>query len=159
FVDAVRKLDDPAARTMVAPSQGSHLVLDRKFLPGDTALMIPKTDDGRVLFAIPWHDRTLIGTTDTPVDQAVIEPRPLPSEIEFLLKHAARYLTRDPQPGDVLSTFAGLRPLVRPPHATEVATARISREHTIVVSASGLVTIAGGKWTTYRRMGAEVVDQ
>src|SRR5439155_5819977 len=98
-----------------------------------------------------------IGTTDTPVDRAAIEPHPLPVEVEFLLSHAARYLTRDPLPGDVLSAFAGLRPLVRPPHETE--TARISREHTIVVSAAGLVTIAGGKWTTYRRMGAQVVDQ
>jgi glycerol-3-phosphate dehydrogenase len=118
--------------------------------------MIPRTDDGRVLFAIPWHDRTLIGTTDTKVDRTSIEPRPLPHEVEFLLTHVARYLTREAQRADVLSTFAGLRPLVRPPHPTE--TARISREHTIVVSASGLVTIAGGKWTTYRRMGAEVVD-
>jgi glycerol-3-phosphate dehydrogenase len=155
FVDAIRQLDDPTARVLVAPSQGSHLVLDRSFLPGDAALMIPRTDDGRVLFAIPWHDRTLLGTTDTPVAQVAVEPRPLAQEVDFLLKHAARYLTRDPRPYDVLSAFAGLRPLVRPPHATE--TARISREHTIVVSASGLVTIAGGKWTTYRRMGAEVV--
>lgn len=157
FVDAMRRLDDPDAPTMVSPSQGTHLVLDGAFLPGDAALMVPKTDDGRVLFAIPWHGRTLIGTTDTPVDRTSLEPRPLPREVEFLLKHAARYLTRDPEPGDILSAFAGLRPLVRPPHATE--TARISREHTIVVSASGLITIAGGKWTTYRRMGMEVVDQ
>jgi glycerol-3-phosphate dehydrogenase len=157
FVDSVRQLDDPAARPMVTPSQGIHIVLDRSFLPSDSALMIPSTDDGRVLFAIPWHDRTLIGTTDTKVDHANIEPRPLPEEVDFLLRHAARYLTRDPKPEDVLSAFAGLRPLVRPPHATE--TAKISREHTIVVSGSGLVTIAGGKWTTYRRMGAEVVDQ
>jgi glycerol-3-phosphate dehydrogenase len=156
FVDRLRQDDDPGARAMVTPSQGTHLVLDRSFLPGDAALMIPRTDDGRVLFAIPWHDRTLIGTTDTKVERAAIEPRPLPHEVDFLLRHAARYLTRDPQPRDVLSTFAGLRPLVRPPQATE--TARISREHTVVVSASGLVTIAGGKWTTYRRMGAEVVD-
>jgi glycerol-3-phosphate dehydrogenase len=155
FVDSIRELDDPAARPLVTPSQGAHLVLDRAFLPADTALMVPRTDDGRVLFAIPWHGRTLIGTTDTKVDRTDLEPRPLHHEVAFLLRHAARYLTRDPQPGDVLSAFAGLRPLVRPPHATE--TARISREHTIVVSATGLVTIAGGKWTTYRRMGAEVV--
>jgi glycerol-3-phosphate dehydrogenase len=155
FVDSIRRLDDPATGVLVTPSQGAHLVLDRAFLPGDAALMIPRTDDGRVLFAIPWHDRTLLGTTDTAVDRAELEPRPLAQEVEFLLRHAARYLTRDPRPDDVLSAFAGLRPLVRPPHTTE--TARISREHTIVVSAAGLVTIAGGKWTTYRRMGAEVV--
>jgi glycerol-3-phosphate dehydrogenase len=155
FVDAIRRLDDPAASVLVTPSQGAHLVLDRAFLPGDAALMIPRTDDGRVLFAIPWHGRTLVGTTDTPVDRPALEPRPLVQEVDFLLRHAARYLTRDPSPADVLSAFAGLRPLVRPPHATE--TARISREHTIVVSTAGLVTIAGGKWTTYRRMGAEVV--
>jgi glycerol-3-phosphate dehydrogenase len=155
FVDAIRRLDDPDTGVLVTPSQGAHLVIDRAFLPGDAALMIPRTDDGRVLFAIPWHDRTLLGTTDTAVDRPALEPRPLVQEVEFLLRHAARYLTRDPGPEDVLSAFAGLRPLVRPPHATE--TARISREHTIVVSASGLVTIAGGKWTTYRRMGAEVV--
>jgi glycerol-3-phosphate dehydrogenase len=157
FVDALRQLDDPAVPALVEPSQGAHLVLDRAFLPGDSALMVPKTDDGRVLFAIPWHNRTLIGTTDTLVDQAALEPRALPREVEFLLRHAARYLTRDPGPSDVLSVFAGLRPLVRPPHPTE--TARISREHTIVVSASGLITITGGKWTTYRRMGADVIAQ
>jgi glycerol-3-phosphate dehydrogenase len=157
FVDAIRRLDDPAAPALVEPSQGAHLVLDRSFLPGKSALMVPKTDDGRVLFAIPWHDRTLIGTTDTPVAETPLEPRPSPREVEFLLRHAARYLTRDPHPGDVLSAFAGLRPLVRPAHATE--TARISREHTIVVAPSGLVTIAGGKWTTYRLMGADVVDE
>jgi glycerol-3-phosphate dehydrogenase len=155
FVDSIRRLDDPEASLLVTPSQGTHLVLDRAFLPGDAALMVPKTDDGRVLFAIPWHDRTLIGTTDTKVDRTAVEPRPLADEVEFLLRHAARYLTRDPQRSDVLSAFAGLRPLVRPAHATE--TAKISREHTIIVSKSGLVTIAGGKWTTYRRMGAEVV--
>jgi glycerol-3-phosphate dehydrogenase len=157
FVDAIRRLDDPTVPPLVEPSQGIHLVLDRAFLPGDAALMVPRTDDGRVLFAIPWHGRTLIGTTDTPVDQAAYEPRARPQEVDFLLRHAARYLTHDPEPRDVLSVFAGLRPLVRPPHATD--TARISREHTIAVSASGLITIAGGKWTTYRRMGADVVAQ
>jgi glycerol-3-phosphate dehydrogenase len=157
FVDAVRRLDDPTVPPLVEPSQGIHLVLERAFLPGPAALMVPRTDDGRVLFAIPWHGRTVIGTTDTPVGEAALEPRALPREVEFLLRHAARYLTRDPEPRDVLSVFAGLRPLVRPPHATD--TAQISREHTIAVSRSGLITIAGGKWTTYRRMGADVVDQ
>jgi glycerol-3-phosphate dehydrogenase len=157
FVDTLRRLDDPGAQGLVTPSQGAHLVLDRAFLPGETALMVPKTDDGRVLFAIPWHGRTLVGTTDAPVERTSFEPHPLASEVDFLLRHAARYLTKAPQPDDVLCAFAGLRPLVRPTQTTE--TARISREHTIVVSASGLVTITGGKWTTYRRMAVEVVDQ
>lgn len=157
FADAVRRLDDAQARPMIAPSQGAHLVLDRAFLPGDSAVMVPRTDDGRVLFAIPWHQRVLVGTTDTPVDSMAIEPRPLPREIEFLLKHAARYLSVDPRPSDVLSAFAGLRPLIGALHPTN--TARLSREHAVVVSGSGLITITGGKWTTYRTMGASAVEQ
>src|SRR5690606_38968750 len=97
---------------IIAPSQGVHIVLDRSFLPGQVAIMVPRTDDGRVLFAIPWHDRVLVGTTDTPVDDTSVEPRPLAEEIEYLLEHTARYFTRDPRPGDILSVFAGLRPLV-----------------------------------------------
>jgi glycerol-3-phosphate dehydrogenase len=132
-------------------------VLDRSFLPGETAVMVPRTDDGRVLFAIPWHGRVIVGTTDTPVDRTAIEPRPLAREVEFLLAHAGRYLSRDPTPADVLSAYAGLRPLVGSPERTD--TARISREYAIVVSTSGMVTITGGKWTTYRRMGEHVVDR
>jgi glycerol-3-phosphate dehydrogenase len=156
FVDEVRRMDDRKAENIVAPSQGVHLVLPREFLPGNSAIMIPKTDDGRVLFAVPWHGRVIIGTTDTPVEHASIEPRALPEEIEFLMTHAARYLTRDPRPCDVLSVFAGLRPLVAAKN-TE-STAALSRDHTILVSASGLITITGGKWTTYRRMAEDVID-
>ncbi|MEO6810865.1 MAG: glycerol-3-phosphate dehydrogenase C-terminal domain-containing protein, partial [Isosphaeraceae bacterium] len=145
------------ATPVIRPSQGAHLVLSRAFLPGRTAIMIPKTDDGRVLFAIPWHGRTLVGTTDNPVKSLSIEPRPLAEEIEFLLSHAARYLSKDPVESDVLSTFAGLRPLISNGHAE--STAKLSREHALLTSKSGLVTITGGKWTTYRRMGADAVDR
>ena len=155
LADSVRRLDDPQAPGMIAPSQGAHLVLDRAFLPGDCAVMVPRTDDGRVLFVIPWHGRALVGTTDTPVRETPLEPRPLAEEIAFLLKHAARYLSRDPEPSDILSTYAGLRPLIGRASGTD--TAKLSREHAVVVSASGLVTITGGKWTTYRAMGASAV--
>jgi glycerol-3-phosphate dehydrogenase len=159
FADDVRRLDAPGASPMIATSQGAHLVLDRAFLPGDCALLIPKTADGRVLFVIPWHGRALVGTTDVPVSRPEIEPRPLADEIAYLLSYTGRYLTRDPARSDVLSTFAGLRPLVAPPSSTERRTAKISRDYRVVVSDSGLVTIAGGKWTTYRRMGAAAVDR
>ncbi len=157
FADAVRRMDDPDAPGMISPSQGVHIVLDRAFLPGDSAIMVPHTDDGRVLFAIPWHDRVVVGTTDTSVHDTPMEPTPLPEEIEFLLSHAARYLTKDPAPSDILSAFAGLRPLVGGGEAAH--TAAISRDHTVHLSRSGLVTIAGGKWTTYRKMAADTVDQ
>lgn len=156
FVDEIRQLDEPKASGLVAPSQGVHIVLPREFLPGDSAIMIPKTDDGRVLFAVPWHGRVVVGTTDTPIDHASLEPRPLPEEIQFLMTHAARYLTRDPRPSDVLSMFAGLRPLVAAKDAE--STAALSRDHTILVADSGLITITGGKWTTYRRMAEDVID-
>jgi len=132
-------------------------VLDRSFLPGNSAIMVPKTDDGRVLFVIPWHGRALIGTTDTPVAGPQLEPRPLREEIDFLLTHAARYLTKDPQRVDVLSAFAGLRPLVKA--GGQKDTASTPRDHSILVSQSGLVTITGGKWTTYRKMAADAIDQ
>ncbi len=156
FSDAVRLLDDPDARPMVKPSQGVHVVLARDFLPGDSAIMVPHTDDGRVLFAIPWQDRVLVGTTDTPIDDVSLEPLPFEEEVEFLLEHAARYLTKDPSREDVLSVFAGIRPLVASSDAAD--TSEISREHQIHVSASGLLTIAGGKWTTYRKMAEDAVD-
>ncbi|GFE56552.1 glycerol-3-phosphate dehydrogenase/oxidase [Geobacter sp. AOG1] len=155
FTDGMRRLDDPNCAPLIVPSQGVHLVLDRSFLPGDSAIMVPHTDDGRVLFAVPWHDRVIVGTTDTPVDATPLEPRPLPEEIGFLLAHAARYLTRHPTPRDVLSVFAGLRPLVQ--SGKGGSTASLARDHTLLVSSSGLVTITGGKWTTYRHMGEETV--
>jgi glycerol-3-phosphate dehydrogenase len=156
FTDAVRRFDDANSTTMVSTSQGAHIIVDRSFLPGESALMVPKTRDGRVLFAIPWHGRVVIGTTDTPVRENSLEPRPFATEVEFLLEHAERYLTKAPGERDILSTFAGLRPLVSAGHKNN--TARLSRDHTIDVSKSGLVTLTGGKWTTYRRMGEDVVD-
>lgn len=156
FCDALRELDDPHRTRIIVPSQGAHLVVDRAFFPGQSALMIPRTDDGRVLFTIPWHGRVLIGTTDTPVRDPVIEPHPLAVEIDFLLEHTARYLIRAPSRDDVRSAFAGLRPLVN--YRSGKKTAALPRDHTIEVSASGLVTIIGGKWTTYRLMAQETVD-
>ena len=156
FCDTIRRLDDPAAPTLLAPSQGIHLVLPRAFLPGESAIMVPHTDDGRVLFAVPWHGRVLLGTTDTPVDNVSLEPRALPAEIDFLLQHAARYLHYPPQRQDILSIFAGLRPLVKSGDSHE--TASLSRDHTLLVTPSGLVTITGGKWTTYRKMGEETIN-
>jgi len=155
FVDNVRRMIDPDAKELITPSQGVHLVLEGSFLSGDSAIMVPHTDDGRVLFAVPWHGRTIVGTTDTPVATATLDPRPLPGEIAFLLTHAARYLTRHPAPADVLSVFAGIRPLVRSDGSHD--TASLSRDHTLLVDGSGLVTIAGGKWTTYRKMGEDTV--
>ena len=157
FNDRIRKMDDPGTAPFMRPSQGVHIVLNKSFLPTETAIMVPHTDDGRVLFAIPWHQRVLVGTTDTPVEDVSMKPVPMEHEIEFLLKHTARYLSKDPEPGDVLSMFAGLRPLVSAKEHFETAT--ISREHTLSISRTGLITIAGGKWTTYRKMAQETVDQ
>jgi glycerol-3-phosphate dehydrogenase len=158
FTDEVRRMDNPDAPPMVSPSQGVHIVLDRSFLPGDAAIMVPKTDDGRVLFAIPWHGVVLVGTTDTPVPSASLEPRPLERELAFLLDHAGRYLVKRPKREDVLSVFAGLRPLVAGGHE-EGSTAELSRDHSLVISKTGLVTITGGKWTTYRKMAEDTIDQ
>jgi len=158
FVDAVRQLDEPGARPLVQPSQGVHLVLDKTFLPGEAALMIPSTEDGRVLFAVPWLGCIVLGTTDTPVPTASLEPRAQEAEIEFLLRTAAQYLTRAPTRADVRSVFAGLRPLAASPQGS-TKTQEISRSHKIVASGSGLITITGGKWTTYRRMGQDVIDR
>ena len=157
FADRVRKMDESDAPAIITASQGIHLVLDRKFLPTDTSIMVPQTDDGRVLFAVPWHDRVVVGTTDTEIDHISLEPRALEEEVEFVLKHAARYLETDPTRADVLSVFAGLRPLVRPSDAR--STAAISRDHHLSISRAGLITITGGKWTTYRKMGEDTIDQ
>jgi glycerol-3-phosphate dehydrogenase len=156
FCDELRKLDDPAAPPMIAPSQGVHLMLQRSFLAGDAAIMVPRTSDGRILFAIPWHEHTLIGTTDTPIGSVSLEPVAQEEEITFLLETASHYLARRPTRADILSVFTGIRPLVK---TSEVAsTAALSREHTILVARSGLLTIAGGKWTTYRKMAEDCVD-
>jgi glycerol-3-phosphate dehydrogenase len=157
WVDAVRRLDDPTAGAMVTPSQGIHLVVDREFFPSERALIIPRTSDGRVLFAVPWLGKVILGTTDTPRPDLPLEPRPLAAEVDFVLGEAANYLARRPGRGDVRSGWAGLRPLVRPPDDADRDTKRISREHAIVVSPHGLVTVTGGKWTTYRAMAEDVL--
>jgi glycerol-3-phosphate dehydrogenase len=157
FSDGVRKMADPNATALVAPSQGIHLVFDRSFLPGNSAIMVPHTSDGRVLFAIPWHDHTLVGTTDVAIQETPIEPRATEDEIDFILETASRYLEKPPKRTDVLSVFAGIRPLVRA--ADKKSTAALSRSHTIHIDNSGLLTLTGGKWTTYRNMAEDCVDQ
>jgi glycerol-3-phosphate dehydrogenase len=156
FTDALRRLGDPSAPPMIAPSQGIHLVFDRSFLPGDTAIMVPHTSDRRMLFAIPWHGHTVVGTTDTPIAEATEEPWPKEEEIEFILNTAGRYLHKPPQRSDVLSVFTGIRPLVRASNAS--STAALSRDHTIHIDESGLLTVAGGKWTTYRNMAEDCIN-
>ena len=158
FADTIRHMDEPQGPAVVQPSQGVHLVFDRSFLQGDSAIMVPHTDDGRVLFVIPWHDRVLVGTTDTPMEKADVEPRALDEEIGFILRNASRYLSRDPQRSDIQSIFAGQRPLVRPPRSDGSSTKQISRNHEVLISEAGLVTIVGGKWTTYRKMAEDAMD-
>lgn len=163
WVDAVRALDRPAGAppkpAMVAPSQGVHLVVDRAFLPGTHAMLVPRTEDGRVLFAVPWLGKTLLGTTDTPRDDLAREPAPFAEEVEFILREAGRYLVRAPQRSDVRSVWVGLRPLVKPSGEDGDNTKSISREHTVAVGRSGLVTVTGGKWTTYRAMAEDVLER
>lgn len=155
FTDQIMQLDDAEHESIITASQGIHIVVDKEFLPGNTAIMIPKTDDGRVLFAVPWHDKIVLGTTDTAIDTISEEPIAQKQEIDFILTHISRYLTKDPQYSDIRSIFAGLRPLIK---ANKKTTAALSREHLIHVADSGLLTIAGGKWTTYRKMAEEVID-
>lgn len=155
FTDSIMKMDDAKHENIINPSQGIHLVVDKEFLKSDTAIMIPRTDDGRVLFAVPWHNKIVLGTTDTPINEITAEPIPQKEEIEFILKHIGRYLSKDPQLSDVKSMFAGIRPLIK---ASSKKTAALSREHHISVANSGMITIAGGKWTTYRKMAKDVVD-
>ena len=154
FTDSIRRFADPEAEPLMVTSQGIHLVFDRSFLKGETALMVPKTSDGRVLFVIPWHGHAVAGTTDTPVDGPSLEPRPLEEEIEFVLETAGRFFVRPPSRKDVLAVYVGLRPLVK----GEGKTSALSRDHVIHVDSSGLLTITGGKWTTYRHMAEDTVD-
>ncbi len=158
FVDGILKMDDPAAEPSVVASQGIHVVVDKKFYPSQHALMIPETSDGRVLFAVPWHNEVVIGTTDTPVGSPSMEPRPLEKEIEFVLNTAAGYMETAPARKDVLSVFAGLRPLAAPEKDSQ-KTKEISRSHKIIISDSNLFTIIGGKWTTFRKMGEDMMNR
>ena len=157
FTDSIRKMADATVTPMIEPSQGIHLVFEQSFLEGDTAIMVPHTSDGRVMFAIPWHDHTLVGTTDTPIEQPSYEPKPLEQEIEFILETASLYLSRPPKRSDVLSVYVGIRPLVKAGGPSS-KTSALSRDHTIHVDNSGLLTITGGKWTTYRHMAEDCVD-
>lgn len=161
WVDQLRQQDGAATghpvRAIVAPSQGVHIVVDREFLPGGHALMVPRTEDGRVLFGVPWLGKLILGTTDTPRDDLALEPRPFREEIEFILNEAGRYLVRAPRPEDIRSMWVGLRPLVKPQGDDGDDTKGLSREHTVLVSRSGLVTVTGGKWTTYRAMAEDVL--
>lgn len=156
FCDELRRVDDPSSKPIIAPSQGVHIVLPKEFLPGDTAIMVPHTRDGRVMFAIPWHGHAVVGTTDTPIPVSTLEPSAKSGEIDFIIETAGHYLARPPTRADILSVFTGIRPLVK---ASDVEnTAALSRDHTIEISSSGLLTIAGGKWTTYRHMAEDAVD-
>jgi glycerol-3-phosphate dehydrogenase len=157
FSDSVRRLADPDAKKMIAPSQGAHIILDRSFLPGTDAILVPHTKDGRVMFALPWHNHTLVGTTDTPIEEATPEPVAFDQEIEFMLETASLYLAKKPTRADILSVWAGIRPLVKAGDGKN--TAALSRDHSVHIDQSGLLTIAGGKWTTYRNMAQDAVDQ
>ncbi len=158
FADEIHRMDNPYSKPTIRPSQGVHLVLDKSFLQSESAIMIPKTDDGRVLFAIPWYDKVVVGTTDTPLDDITLEPKALDLEIEFILRNAGKYLVKPPSRKDVLCIFAGLRPLAANPD-NPAATKEVSRRHKITISKSGLVSIVGGKWTSYRRMAEETLDR
>jgi glycerol-3-phosphate dehydrogenase len=155
FTDDILRMDDPVSTPIITPSQGVHIMLDKDFLPGETAILVPHTDDGRVLFAVPWHNKIIVGTTDTPVKEVSIEPRALPEEIDFILQQIGRYLKKVPVRKDIRSIYAGLRPLVKSNHKK---TAELARDHVILVSDTGLITITGGKWTTYRRMAEDTVN-
>ena len=157
FTDSVRRLAEPNAKQMIAPSQGAHLIFDRSFLPGTNAILVPHTKDGRVMFAIPWHGHTLVGTTDTPMKETPLEPVALDAEIDFMLETAGLYLEKQPTRSDILSVYAGIRPLVKSGESGN--TAALSRDHTIHIDQSGLLSITGGKWTTYRNMAQGCVDQ
>ena len=156
FTDKIMQMDDPQHKPMITVSQGIHIVVDKKFFPGDKAMIIPKTDDGRVLFAVPWHNKVVIGTTDTALNEILIEPKPLAEEIDFITRHINRYLTTNIKRSDIKTVFAGLRPLIS--IKGKKTTSFLPRDYTTIVSDSGMVTITGGKWTTYRTMGKAAVD-
>lgn len=158
FADEIHRMDDPGSKPTIRPSQGVHVVLDSSFLQSSSAIMIPKTDDGRVLFAIPWYGKVVAGTTDTPLDEIKLEPKALDSEIDFILSTVGKYLTKAPLRNDVKCIFAGLRPLAADP-ANPSSTKEISRRHKISFAKSGLLSIVGGKWTSYRRMAEETIDK
>lgn len=157
FADDINKMDHGTDNKTISPSQGIHIMIDKKFCPTDNAIMIPKTSDGRVLFAVPWHNKIILGTTDTPVKEESLEPKPTEQEINFILETARGYMNPAPSRKDILSVFAGLRPLAATKEGAK--TKEVSRSHKVIVSESGLISIVGGKWTTYRKMGQDVVEK
>lgn len=157
FADRIKKMDEPDVKEMIQPSQGIHLVVSKEFLPDKYAIMVPQTKDGRVMFAVPWHDKVVLGTTDTMKERPELEPEALPSEVDFILETAGQYLAKQPTREDVLAVFSGLRPLAKP-EGEGKSTKEISRHHKVMISQSGLITIIGGKWTTYRKMAEDTVD-
>ncbi len=157
FADGMMNLDNPDHKKLIAPSQGIHLVIDQEFLGGQTGLMVPKTDDGRVIFFVPWHGKVVVGTTDTPIDEVSMEPQAFKEEVDFLVEHSARYLARPPKHSDVRSVFCGIRPLIAAGDSSG-KTSKLSRDHFLTVSPNKLLTIAGGKWTTYRHMAEDAVN-
>ena len=156
FVDRIRKMDDESTDPVLKAASGIHIILSSRFVPPETGLLIPKTEDGRVLFVLPWQGHALIGTTDHPAE-IVDHPRAEEEEIEYLLRHINQYFDLSVQRSDILSAWSGLRPLVQ--FDKSANTAQQVREHLILTSPSGLVSIAGGKWTSYRKMAEEAVDQ
>lgn len=158
FTNSIMKMNDLLYKKYIVPSQGIHLVFDKSFLPSENALMVPKTSDGRVLFAVPWHDKIVVGTTDTLIKSHSLEPIALEKEIAFVLETAQQFLSKKPTRADVLSVFAGLRPLAAPKEKGQ-STKEVSRSHKIIVSETGLITITGGKWTTYRKIAEDIIDK
>lgn len=159
FADDIRKMDDPSAKNMISPSSGIHLVIDRSFLPSNYAVMVPQTSDGRVLFAVPWYNKVILGTTDSLVKKPSLEPVATREDINFILRNARQYLVKQPGEEDILSVFSGLRPLAAPEGEGEKATKEISRGHKVIISVSGLITVIGGKWTTYRKMAEDTMEK
>lgn len=157
FADAIKQMDEPDVKPMIQPSQGIHLVVSKEFLPDKYAIMVPQTKDGRVMFAVPWHEKVVLGTTDTMKEEPELEPKAQEKEIDFILETAGQYLTKQPTRKDVLAVFSGLRPLAKP-EGDGKSTKEISRHHKVMISLSGLITIIGGKWTTYRKMAEDAVD-
>lgn len=157
FANEINDMDDPNHKEGIVPSQGIHLVLDREFLPNEASLMVPKTSDGRVLFAVPWHNKLVVGTTDTLVEHAEYEPLPLEKEIDFILQTTTDYFTKAPTRADVRSVFVGLRPLAAPKEGSK-STKEVSRSHKVAINPSNLINIIGGKWTTYRQMAEDTLD-
>lgn len=156
FADTVLRMDEPRVASAVVLARGAHIVVGRAFLPGRTAVLVPSTDDGRVLFAIPWHGHVLIGTTDVRVEKPSREPVPSDAEVDYLIDHAGRYLSRPIARTDILSTWAGLRALAAVGSGQN--TASLSRDHSVIVSRRGLVTVTGGKWTTCRKVAQDTVS-